>query len=217
MTSAGPQPFPGYPGVTIERNVPATMRDGMTLMADVYRPAEPGEFPVILMRLPYDKTQAENITYAHPAWYARHGYIVVVAGHARRGTLGGRVVPRSNTRPRTATTRSSGRHACPAPTVGSACTASPTRGRRSYCRPRCDRRAWPRSAPAMTASQYYEGWTYNQGALGARLRHVVGRRPGHERSAQAPAGRRGDGDVTHPRTRAPWAGTGGCRSEPIRR
>ena len=30
------------------------------------------------MRLPYDKTQAENITYSHPSWYAQRGYMVVV-------------------------------------------------------------------------------------------------------------------------------------------
>ena len=64
--------------VTVERDVAAKMRDGTTLYADVYRPDGPGPFPVILMRLPYDKTQAQQITYAHPSWYARHGYLVVI-------------------------------------------------------------------------------------------------------------------------------------------
>ncbi|MGH2350335.1 MAG: CocE/NonD family hydrolase, partial [Chloroflexota bacterium] len=72
------RPLPGLPGVTVQRDVPSRMRDGVTLFADVYRPAGEGPFPVILMRLPYDKTQAENITYSHPSWYARHGYMVVV-------------------------------------------------------------------------------------------------------------------------------------------
>jgi uncharacterized protein len=53
------------------------MRDGVNLMADVYRPAEGGPYPVILIRIPYDKTQAENVIYSHPAWYASKGYIVV--------------------------------------------------------------------------------------------------------------------------------------------
>ena len=78
MSMAGARPMPGLPGVTVERNVPSVVRDGTTLMADIYRPAGDGPFPVILIRLPYDKTQAENISYAHPAWYAQHGYIVVV-------------------------------------------------------------------------------------------------------------------------------------------
>src|SRR5215212_7556427 len=74
----GARPLPGMPDVTVQRNVPARMRDGVTLFADVYRPGGDGPFPVILMRLPYDKTQAENITYSHPSWYAQHGYMVVV-------------------------------------------------------------------------------------------------------------------------------------------
>ncbi|MDF2762535.1 MAG: peptidase, partial [Thermomicrobiales bacterium] len=52
------RPLPGLPEVTVQRNVPSRMRDGVTLYADVYRPAGQGPFPVILMRLPYDKTQA---------------------------------------------------------------------------------------------------------------------------------------------------------------
>jgi uncharacterized protein len=37
-------------------DVPARMRDGVTLYADVYRPDAPGKFPVIVMRNPYSKT-----------------------------------------------------------------------------------------------------------------------------------------------------------------
>lgn len=59
--------------------MPARMRDGTTLYADVYRPSNGGPFPIILMRLPYDKVQAEsNVAYHHPSWYARNGYMVVV-------------------------------------------------------------------------------------------------------------------------------------------
>jgi len=41
--------------VTVERNVPATMRDGIVLRADIYRPKSDGKFPVLLQRTPYDK------------------------------------------------------------------------------------------------------------------------------------------------------------------
>jgi putative CocE/NonD family hydrolase len=64
--------------ITIERNVFATMRDGTKLAADIYRPASEGPWPVLLLRLPYDKTQAETSGFAPPHWYARHGYMVVV-------------------------------------------------------------------------------------------------------------------------------------------
>src|SRR5262249_31584979 len=84
MTEPPQIPIPGYPGLTVQRNVPCTMRDGVRLMADVYRPAGDGLFPVILIRLPYDKTQAENVPYSPPSWHARHGYIVVAQDNRGR-------------------------------------------------------------------------------------------------------------------------------------
>ena len=74
---ASARPIPGYANVTVERDVPARMRDGVTLYADVYRPATPGRYPVILFRHPYDKAPVASLTYAHAPWYARHGYVVV--------------------------------------------------------------------------------------------------------------------------------------------
>ena len=41
---------------SIDKNVPMTTRDGVTLRADVYRPDGTGRFPVLLSRLPYDKS-----------------------------------------------------------------------------------------------------------------------------------------------------------------
>ena len=79
--------------VLLEKDVPAKMRDGITLYADVYRPDAPGRYPVILMRLPYDKTAAETITYAHPSWYASHGYVVVVQDTRGRGMSEGEFYP----------------------------------------------------------------------------------------------------------------------------
>ena len=31
--------------LTVDRNVPVSMRDGIVLLADVYRPAGPGPYP----------------------------------------------------------------------------------------------------------------------------------------------------------------------------
>src|SRR5262249_51832340 len=65
--------------VVLREGVPVRMRDGVTLYADVYEPPGDGPFPAPLMRSPYDKTQAQQVNvYAHPRWYARHGYLVVV-------------------------------------------------------------------------------------------------------------------------------------------
>ncbi|WP_327730946.1 hypothetical protein OG250_39480 [Streptomyces sp. NBC_00487] len=43
------------PEMQIEFDVPAQMRDGTVLRADVYRPGGTGPWPVLLMRLPYGK------------------------------------------------------------------------------------------------------------------------------------------------------------------
>jgi putative CocE/NonD family hydrolase len=64
--------------VLIERDVPARMRDGISLRADVYRPASGGTHPVLLMRQPYGKGLAQSQIMRHPIWYARQGYVVVV-------------------------------------------------------------------------------------------------------------------------------------------
>ena len=65
--------------VTVEHNVPATMRDGTVLKADVYRPTASGPWPVLLTRLPYGKHLPGMIRLlVDPLGLARGGYIVVV-------------------------------------------------------------------------------------------------------------------------------------------
>ena len=59
--------------IIAEHNVPAKMRDGTILRADVYRPNAPGKFPVLLVRTPYNKTN--ETPFAIKA--AGHGYVVV--------------------------------------------------------------------------------------------------------------------------------------------
>jgi putative CocE/NonD family hydrolase len=59
--------------VTYERNVAVTMRDGVTLRADIYRPDVAGKFPVLLQRTPYDKYS--GIAFGVKA--AAQGYVVI--------------------------------------------------------------------------------------------------------------------------------------------
>jgi putative CocE/NonD family hydrolase len=61
-----------------QSNVPAMMRDGSTLLADVYIPVAEGTFPVLLMRLPHNKESAQTYVYGSPAWYASQCYIVAI-------------------------------------------------------------------------------------------------------------------------------------------
>ena len=91
LTSAVADPSKGPCTVTRQVDVPAKMRDGVTLLADVYRPVEAGSYPVILMRLPYDKSTAQMYVYASPEFYASHCYIVAIQDvrgqYASQGTF----------------------------------------------------------------------------------------------------------------------------------
>lgn len=55
----------------IERDVAVPMRDGVVLRADIYRPDEPGSYPVLVLRTPYGKGQPKMDA------YTKAGYIVV--------------------------------------------------------------------------------------------------------------------------------------------
>ncbi|MEG5172631.1 CocE/NonD family hydrolase [Microcoleus sp. B3-D7] len=68
-------------------------KDGVRLDADIYRPDAEGEFPVLLMRQPYGRVIASTVVYSHPAWYAKHGYIVVIQDVRGRGTSEGEFNP----------------------------------------------------------------------------------------------------------------------------
>jgi uncharacterized protein len=86
--------MPGLSSVTVERDVTVRLRDGVTLYADVYRPAEGGPHPVFLISHPYDKRGAlSNFVYAHPSWYARHGYVVVTQDSRGRYSSEGTFYP----------------------------------------------------------------------------------------------------------------------------
>jgi len=63
--------------LVLDKNVPAAMRDGVVLYADVLRPAENGKFPVLVYRTPYgkDTAQREYTTFKHAV---DRGYAVVV-------------------------------------------------------------------------------------------------------------------------------------------
>src|ERR1019366_2288249 len=61
----------GEAGVLIERDVPAVMRDGIVLRADVHRPDGGGPYPVLVWRTPYGKQKQ------HFEQYVKGGYIVV--------------------------------------------------------------------------------------------------------------------------------------------
>jgi uncharacterized protein len=80
-------------GVRLERGVRCRMSDGVELVSDHYYPPGAGPQPTLLMRQPYGRDIASTVTYAHPAWFARHGYNVVIQDVRGRGDSGGDFYP----------------------------------------------------------------------------------------------------------------------------
>jgi uncharacterized protein len=150
--------------VEVERDVPSRMRDGTILYADVYRPKGEGPWPVLLMRHPYDKTQAENLSYAQPTWYARYGYLVVVQDCRGRCQSEGEWYPFKHEESdgydtviwAAGLTGSNGK-------VGmyGFSYAGATQLWSAIHQPP----GLTALMPALTGSDYYEGWTYRGGAL----------------------------------------------------
>ncbi|QNI70699.1 CocE/NonD family hydrolase [Cyanobium sp. NS01] len=62
-----------------------TCRDGVRLVSRIWEPEGEGPWPVLLMRQPYGRAIASTVTYAHPSWYASHGFLVVVQDVRGRG------------------------------------------------------------------------------------------------------------------------------------
>jgi hypothetical protein len=150
--------------VTIERDVPAAMRDGTILYADIYRPTSDGPLPALLMRLPYDKVGAQTITYAHPIWYARQGFLVIVQDVRGRGRSEGEFYPFRHE-------AEDGYDTVEWAATVPGCNGAVGMFGFSYVGVTQLLPALLRPphlvtiAPAFTNDGYYEGWTYQGGAL----------------------------------------------------
>ena len=69
---APPPATEGLP-VTVQTNVRVRMRDGVSLVADIYRPKVEGKLPVLLTRTPYNRRDP-----ATGMSLASHGYVVIL-------------------------------------------------------------------------------------------------------------------------------------------
>jgi uncharacterized protein len=68
-------------GIVLAKDVMVSMRDGIRLATDIYRPARDGEpvegrYPTILLRTPYDKTDRRYSEIAD--FFTPRGYAVVL-------------------------------------------------------------------------------------------------------------------------------------------
>jgi uncharacterized protein len=80
-------------GVRLECGVRCRMSDGVELVSDHYYPRDPARRPTLLMRQPYGRDIASTVVYAHPVWFARHGYNVVIQDVRGRGDSEGDFYP----------------------------------------------------------------------------------------------------------------------------
>jgi uncharacterized protein len=80
-------------GIRLQRGCRCTLSDGTILYSDHYYPATPGPHPTLLMRQPYGRDIASTVVYAHPVWFARHGYNVVIQDVRGRGDSTGSFYP----------------------------------------------------------------------------------------------------------------------------
>jgi len=155
--------------------VRCALSDGVVLVSDHYYPSVAlhgsGGWPTLLMRQPYGRDIASTVVYAHPVWFARHGYHVVIQDVRGRGDSGGEFYPFRNegrdgaetiawlrTRP-----ESSGR-------IGM--YGFSYQGMTQLLAAAEQPEGLACIAPGMTAHDLYHGWFYHQGAL--RLASALG-------------------------------------------
>ena len=149
----------GEHAVRVEAGVGVKMRDGVSLVCDIYRPVTAGRFPVLLTRTPYNRRDP-----ATGLFLASQGYVVILQDTRGRFDSDGEFYPF--------------RHEADDgyDTIEWAAALPYADGRvgmfgGSYVG--ATQMLAASSAPPhlvgifpfVTASQYYEGWTYEGGAL----------------------------------------------------
>ena len=151
------------PGVELELDVPVAMRDGVLLSTDIYRPPGVDPVPALLLRTPYGKRDVESQSYAHPAWYVSRGFAVISQDVRGRWDSEGEFLPFANEASDGADTIA---------WIAAQAWCSGAVGTYGFSYPGATQLlAAPESpalkamAPAMTGSNYCEGWTYRNRTL----------------------------------------------------
>ena len=151
-------------GVTLERGVPCELSDGTTLISDHYYPLGSGPHPTLLMRQPYGREIASTVVYAHPIWFARHGYNVVIQDVRGRGDSEGEFYPFRHERADGAETISWLRTR-PESNGKVGMYGFSYQGLTQLLAASAQPEGLVCIAPGMTAHDLYHGWFYHNGAL----------------------------------------------------
>jgi putative CocE/NonD family hydrolase len=162
-------------GVRLERGVRCLLSDGVILVSDHYYPsvenAGDGPWPTLLMRQPYGRDIASTVVYAHPVWFARAGYHVVIQDVRGRGDSEGEFYPfRHEGRDGAETIAWLRQHPACNGRIGM--YGFSYQGSTQLLAASENPEGLICIAPHMTAADLYHGWFYHQGAL--RLASALG-------------------------------------------
>lgn len=151
--------------ILVERDVPVEMRDGVILQTDVYRPAADGRYPVLLQRTPYNKeTGGLSLVQTDTFRAVRQGYAVVIQDCRGRYRSDGSFNPfLQEINDGYDAVEWCGGQPWSDGNVGMYGTSyvGATQWLAAIAAPP----SLKAIAPAFTASDYYEGWTYQGGAF----------------------------------------------------
>jgi uncharacterized protein len=145
--------------VIVQTGVRVKMRDGVSLAADIYHPKAEGKFPVLLTRTPYNRKDAATGTFL-----ASHGYVVIQQDTRGRFESGGEFYPfkyEMNDGYDTIEWAASLPYADGRVGMYGGSYVGATQMLAAASNP-------PHLVgifPYVTAAEYYEGWTYEGGAL----------------------------------------------------
>ena len=146
--------------VVIENGVRIKMRDGVSLVADIYRPKGVGKFPVLLERTPYNRKGEAGMAYD----LVVHGYVVVLQDTRGRFESDGEFYPfRYESQDGYDSIEWAAQLSYADGKVGmfGGSYVGATQMLAAMARP-------PHLVaifPYLTASDYYDGWTYQSGVL----------------------------------------------------
>ena len=158
-------------GIRQERGATCRLSDGTAIVSDHYYPAGLGPWPTLLMRQPYGRDIASTVVYAHPVWFARHGYHVAIQDVRGRGGSTGEFYPfRHEARDGAEAIAWLRRHPASNGRIGM--YGFSYQGATQLLAAAEQPEGLQCIAPHMTAADLYHGWFYHHGAL--RLNSTIG-------------------------------------------
>src|SRR5262245_63349679 len=157
-TSQSPAPAEAYQ-LTVRTGARAKMRDRVQLIADIYRPKAPGKFPVLLTRTPYNRRDFNTGMYL-----ASRGYVAIQQDTRGRYDSEGVFYPfkhEINDGYDTVEWASALEYSNGDVGMFGGSYVGATQMLASVSKPPHLKAIFP----YITASEYYDGWTYQGGAL----------------------------------------------------